>query len=95
MLTLLFAAILPVAAAEPEPEPEEAIQDFSYQTSANFAVGRASTELRFVFTIGSLDRDLSDSDPFPSRRAPRDTSRCEATQSFHPRDRPGKIKNHL
>ncbi len=56
MLTLAFAAILPVAAAEPEPEPEpEEIQDFGYQSSANFAVAHPKTEIRFVFTIGSLD----------------------------------------
>ena len=54
MVTVAFAAILPVAAAEPEPESGE-IQGFGYQPSANFAVGRATTELRFVFTIGSLD----------------------------------------
>ena len=52
MLTLAFAAILPVAAAEPEPEE---IQDFGYQSSANFAVAHTTTEVRFVFTIGSLD----------------------------------------
>ena len=54
MVTVAFAAILPVAAAEPEPESGE-IQGFGYQSSANFAVGRATTEVRFVFTIGSLD----------------------------------------
>ena len=52
MLTLLFAAILPVAADDPEPEE---IQNFGFQSSADFAVGRATTEMRFVFTIGSLD----------------------------------------
>ena len=54
MVTVAFAAILPVAAAEPEPEPKE-IQNFGYQSSANFAVAAATTEVRFVFTIGSLD----------------------------------------
>ena len=56
LATLLsgIVALLPAAAAEPEPEPEE-IQDFSYQSSANFAVAHPSTEIRFVFTIGSLD----------------------------------------
>lgn len=54
MVTVAFAAILPVAAAEPEPEPEE-IPGPGYQTSVNFAVGRATTEMRFVSTIGSLD----------------------------------------
>ena len=58
MLTLAFAAILPVAAAEPEPEPEpEEIQDFGYQSSAAFAIGGESTDLRFLFTIGSTDYD--------------------------------------
>ena len=52
MLTLLFAAILPVAADDPEPEE---IQNFGFQSSANFAVAGATTEMRFVFTIGSLD----------------------------------------
>ncbi|MBR6053151.1 MAG: endonuclease/exonuclease/phosphatase family protein [Clostridia bacterium] len=55
MLTLAFALIVPVAtAAEPEPEPEE-IQDFDYQSSKDFAVAHTTTEVRFVFTIGSLD----------------------------------------
>ena len=54
MLTLAFAALLPVAAAEPEPVPEE-IQDFGYQPSADFAVAGATTEMQFVFTIGALD----------------------------------------
>lgn len=52
MLTLSVAALLPVAAAEPEPEE---IQDFSFQASANFAVAHTTTDVRFVFTIGSLD----------------------------------------
>ncbi|MBR4769595.1 MAG: endonuclease/exonuclease/phosphatase family protein [Clostridia bacterium] len=52
MLTLSVAALLPVAAAEPEPEE---IQNFSFQASANFAVAHPKTEIRFVFTIGSLD----------------------------------------
>ena len=55
MLTLAFALIVPVAtAAEPEPEPEE-IQDFDYQSSKDFAVAHTTTEIRFVFSIGSLD----------------------------------------
>ena len=55
MLTLAFAAIVPITtAAEPEPEPEE-IQDFDYQSSSNFAVAHTTTEVRFVFSIGSLD----------------------------------------
>ena len=54
MVTVAFAAILPVAAAEPEPEAEE-IQNFGYQSSANFAVAHSKTDVRFVFTIGSLD----------------------------------------
>ena len=55
MLTLAFAAIVPITtAAEPEPEPEE-IQDFDYQTPVNFAVAGATTEMRFLFTVGSLD----------------------------------------
>ena len=51
LLTVSLTVLLPVAASA---DPEE-IQDFSYQTSKSFAVGRASTELRFVFTVGSLD----------------------------------------
>ena len=55
MLTLAFALIVPVAtAAAAEPEPEE-IRDFGYQSSADFAVAHTTTEIRFVFTIGSLD----------------------------------------
>ena len=53
MLIAVFAALFPVTIAA-EPEPEE-IQDFGYQSSANFAVAHTSTEIRFVFTIGSLD----------------------------------------
>ena len=58
MLVTLFAALLPVAvsAGDPEPEPEE-IQDFGYQSSADFAIGGESTDLRFLFTIGSLEYD--------------------------------------
>lgn len=54
MLTLLFAVLLPVAVSA---DPADDIQDFSYQTSKNFSVGRETTELRFVFTVGSLDYD--------------------------------------
>ena len=54
MLTLLFAAVLPVAVSA---DPADDIQDFGYQTSKNFSVGRETTELRFVFTIGSLGYD--------------------------------------
>ena len=54
MLTLAFAAILPVAADVTPAEPGE-IENFGFQSSANFAVAAATTEMRFVFTIGSLD----------------------------------------
>lgn len=54
MLTLLFAALLPVAVSA---DPADDIQDFGYQTSKNFSVGREKTELRFVFTVGSLGYD--------------------------------------
>ena len=56
MLVTLFAALLPVAVSAGDPEPEE-IQDFGYQSSADFAIGGESTDLRFLFTIGSLDYD--------------------------------------
>ncbi len=57
MLTVAFASILSVAvSADPEPEPEE-IQDLGYQSSTNFAIGGEDTDLRFLFTIGSLDYD--------------------------------------
>ena len=52
MLLSGIAMLLPAAAAEPEPEE---IQDFDYQSSSNFAVAHTTTEVRFVFTIGSLD----------------------------------------
>ena len=52
MLTLAFAAFFPATVAADDPPAE--IQDFEYQTSKNFAVAGATTELRFVFTIGSL-----------------------------------------
>ena len=51
MLTLAFAAFFPATVSA---EAEE-IQDFDYQTSKNFAVAGATTELRFVFTIGTLN----------------------------------------
>ena len=55
MLTVAFASILSVAvSADPEPEPEE-IQDLGSQSSLNFSVANTTTEVRFVFTIGSLD----------------------------------------
>ena len=53
MLTLAFAAFFPATVAADDPPAE--IQDFDYQTSKNFAVAGATTELRFVFTIGSTD----------------------------------------
>ena len=56
MLVTLFAALLPVAVSAGDPEPEE-IQNFGYQSSADFAIGGESTDLRFLFTIGSLDYD--------------------------------------
>ena len=52
MLLSGIVMLLPAAAAEPEPEE---IRDFSYQSSADFAVAHTTTEIRFVFTIGSLD----------------------------------------
>ena len=52
MLLSGIVMLLPAAAAEPEPEE---IRDFGYQSSANFAVAHTTTEIRFVFTIGSLD----------------------------------------
>ena len=52
MLVTLFAALLPVAVSA---DPADDIQGFGYQSSANFAVAHTSTEVRFVFTIGSLD----------------------------------------
>ena len=52
MLLSGIVALLPAAAAEPEPEE---IRDFGYQSSADFAVAHTTTEVRFVFTIGSLD----------------------------------------
>ena len=52
MLTLAFAALFPATVAADDPPAE--IQDFDYQTSKNFTLA-GSTELRFVFTIGSLD----------------------------------------
>ena len=52
MLIAGLATLLPVAAAEPEPEPE--IQDLQYQSSADFSIGGESTDLRFLFTVGSL-----------------------------------------
>ena len=44
--------LLPVAASEPE---SGEIRDFGFQSSANFAVAHTTTEVRFVFSIGSLD----------------------------------------
>ena len=56
LATLLsgIVALLPAAASEPE---SGEIQNFGYQSSANFAVGGESTDLRFLFTIGSTDYD--------------------------------------
>ncbi|MBO4284470.1 MAG: hypothetical protein J5958_07615 [Clostridia bacterium] len=55
MLTVALATFFPATvSADPEPEPEE-IQDLGSQSSANFAVANATTEVRFVFTVGSLD----------------------------------------
>ena len=51
LLTVSLIVLLPVATSA---DPEE-IQDFSYQTVKNDDVSSASTQLRFVFTIGTLD----------------------------------------
>ena len=56
MLTVALAGIFPATvSAEPELANDGEIQDFGYQSSANFAVAHTTTEIRFVFTIGSLD----------------------------------------
>ena len=36
-------------------EPVDEMKDFSYQTLSGASVGNDSTDLRFLFTIGSLD----------------------------------------
>ena len=51
LLTVSLTVLLPVATAA---DPEE-IQDFGYQTVVGDGVSSASTQLRFVFTIGTLD----------------------------------------
>ena len=51
LLTVSLTVLLPVATSA---DPEE-IQDFSYQTVVGDGVSSASTQLRFVFTIGTLD----------------------------------------
>ena len=51
LLTVSLTVLLPVASSA---DPEE-IQDFSYQTVVGDGVSSASTQLRFVFTIGTLD----------------------------------------
>ena len=51
MLVVALATVIPAAVSA---DPEE-IQDFGCQSSVNFAVARPTTELRFVFTVGSLD----------------------------------------
>ena len=56
MLTLLFAALFPATvAADVTPAEDGEIENFGFQTPTDFAVAAATTEMRFVFTIGSLD----------------------------------------
>ena len=50
MLTVALATFFPAAVSA---EGEE-IQNLGYQSSSNFAIGGESTDLRFLFTVGSL-----------------------------------------
>ena len=51
LLSVSLVVLLPVATSA---DPEE-IQDFNYQTVVGDGVASESTQLRFVFTIGTLD----------------------------------------
>ena len=53
MLTVAIAILVPVIGSA-DPAPAE-IQDFGYQTLSGAGVQDADTDLRFVFTIGSLE----------------------------------------
>ena len=58
MLIVSVAALLPtVASADPVGDHASDIQDFSYQTLSSANPDDANTDLRFMFTVGSLDYD--------------------------------------
>ena len=58
MLIVSVAALLPtVASADPVGDHASDIQDFSYQTLSSANPNDDDTDLRFMFTVGSLDYD--------------------------------------
>ena len=58
MMTVALVSLLPLtAAADPVGDNSADIQDFSYQTLSNANQTDATTDLRVMFTIGSLDYD--------------------------------------
>lgn len=58
MMTVALVSLLPLtAAADPVGDNAADIQDFSYQTLSNANQTDATTDLRVMFTIGSLDYD--------------------------------------
>ena len=58
MMTIALVSLLPLtAAADPVGDNAADIQDFSYQTLSNANQTDATTDLRVMFTIGSLDYD--------------------------------------
>lgn len=71
-LTALLVSLLPFAAsADPVGDYASDIQNFGYQTLSNANQTDATTDLRVMFTIGSLEYDLvgfvfSTSDPAPT-----------------------------
>ena len=54
ILTVAVAALVPIAGTAADPTPAE-IQDFAYQTLSGAGVKDVDTDLRFVFTVGSLE----------------------------------------
>ena len=58
MMTVALVSLLPLtAAADPVGDHASDIQDFSYQTLSNANQTDATTDLRVMFTIGSLNYD--------------------------------------